>query len=80
MLDDKKEFNLEELMKQRGHELVEIVDTSNFKVMYTGTIRQVAGLVKMSDYQVLGYANWGHPAKKLNKNGYFFRFKPSTEE
>ena len=77
---DKKEFNLEELMRERGHELVEIVETDSFRVMYTGTIRQVASLVNLSDYQVLGYANWGNPARKLKKNGYFFRFKPSTEE
>ena len=79
-MSNKKEFNLEELMKERGNELVEIVDTSDFRVMYTGTIRQVASLINMSDYQVLGYANWGNPAKRLNKNGYFFRFvKQSTE-
>jgi hypothetical protein len=77
---DKKEFNLEELMRERGHELVEIVETDSFRVMYTGTIRQVASLVNLSDYQVLGYANWGNPAKRLKKNGYFFRFvKQSTE-
>ena len=76
----KKDFDIEELMKERGHELVEIVETDSFRVMYTGTIRQVASLVKLSDYQVLGYANWGHPAKRLNKNGYFFRFVKQSAE
>lgn len=74
------DFDIEQLMKDRGHELVEIVETDSFRVMYTGTIRQVASLVNLSDYQVLGYANWGNPAKRLKKNGYFFRFKQSTEQ
>jgi len=63
------DFDIEQLMKDRGHELVEIVETDSFRVMFTGTIRQVASLVNLSDYKELGYANWGNPAKRLKKNG-----------
>lgn len=75
-------FDVTELMKQKKDFLVDIVETKTKKVLFTGHIPQVAGLIKMSHYQVIGYAEWGYPCKSLKKHGYYLRwsFTQNTEQ
>lgn len=73
-------FNVTELMQQKKDYSVDIVETSTKKVLYTGKIPQVAGLIKMSHYQVMGYAEWGYPCKSLKKHGYYLRWTLTIPE
>lgn len=75
------EFSITKLMQEKRDYLVDIVETDTKKVMYSGPIRVVASLINMTEYQVIGYAEWGHPSKRLKKNGYYLRWKlPQTTE
>ena len=69
------EFTITKLMQQKKDWLVEIVETNTKTLMYCGPIRAVAKLTNLTEYQVIGYAQWGYPSKALRKAGYFFRWK-----
>lgn len=46
--------------------------------LYTGTPKDISRFINMPELAVCGYAEWGRPAKKLKKLGYYLRWVPIT--
>lgn len=75
------EFSITKLMATKKNYLVDIVETDSKRIMYTGPIAVVSNLTNLTEYQVVGYAEWGYPTKLSKKTGYYLRWQlPQTIE